>query len=265
LLVAVQRGVYRSSGSPETDEQRLLAAVLAAGDEALASHRSAAWLWEVLPAHALPIEPEITVPSPRRPQLRGVIVHRSLDLHSERSSRRRSIPVTNPLVTMLHLGAVVGQETLEDAIDLGLEKRLFTVRGLEAVHARFGRPGRNGAGALWRLLENRALESQRPDSLLEPRMARLLRTHGLPPADFQYPVTVDGRRYRIDFAYPDRMIAIEIDGLGHEARRTRQQHYDRQNDLAAAGWTVLRFTWTDVTRRPRTVADRIRRALAAAA
>jgi very-short-patch-repair endonuclease len=262
IVIAVHRGVYRLSGVPVTDEQRLLAAVLATHQHALASHRSAAWLWGILPSHAFPIEPEITVPAPRRPRLRGVIVHRSLDLYSERPSTRRTIPVTNPLVTMVHLGAVVGHETLEDALDLGLQKRLFTVSGVRAVHARFGRPGRNGAGALWRVLDDRALGGARADGLLEPRMARLLRDHKLPPAEFQHWVKIGGRRYRIDFAYPDLKIAIEVDGVDtHESRRDVQQDHDRQNDLVDAGWTVLRFTWDDVVRRPAFVARRIERAL----
>jgi very-short-patch-repair endonuclease len=229
-LVRVHRGVYRLAGVPVTDDQRLLAAVLAAEPGALASHRSAAWLWAILRSHAYPIEPEITVP--------------------------------NPLVTVLHLGAVVGQETLEDAVDLGLQKRLFTVAGLRAVHGRFGRCGRNGAGALWRLIDDRALGGQRPEGLLEPRMSRLLRSHGLPKAAFQYWVTVGGKRYRIDFAYPDQMIAIEVDGEeGHVSKRERQRQVTRQNDLVGAGWTVLRFTWDDVVLRPDVVARRIRQAL----
>jgi very-short-patch-repair endonuclease len=262
-LIAVHRAVYRLVGVPVTDEQRLLAAVLAAGDGALASHRSAAWLWRILPTYLLPIEPEITVPSPRRPRLARVIVHRSLDLHSERPSTRRMIPVTNPLVTVMHLGAVVGDEALEDAIDLGLHQRLFTIAGLRALHARFGRSGRNGAGALWRVLDERALGDRPPAGLLEPRMARLLKAHGLPPAVFQHPVKLGGRRYRIDFAYPDQRIAIEVDGEeGHASKRQRQHDLTRQNDLVEAGWTVLRFTWDDVVLRPHVVARRIRWALA---
>ena len=39
------RGVYRHSAAPQTEYQRLLAAVWAGGAAALASHRAAAWLW----------------------------------------------------------------------------------------------------------------------------------------------------------------------------------------------------------------------------
>jgi very-short-patch-repair endonuclease len=258
-IEVVYPAVYRFAGAPAAAHQALLAAVLAAGDGALASHRAAAWLWHLLPERALPVEPEITVPSRRRPRLPRVIVHRSLDLDSERPSRRMGIPVTNPLVTILHLGAVAGDELVEDAIDLGLVNRLFTIDGLDAVHHRFGRPGRNGAGTLRRILNERALGSDRPDGLLSPRMARLLRSFDLPHAVFQHEVWINGESYLIDFAYPEVRLAIEVDGYEtHSSPRALQRDLRRQNDLVAAGWTILRFTWTDVVRRPAYVARRIR-------
>ncbi len=42
-LVPVERGVSLVAGAPVTAEVRLLAKVLSAGDEAVLSHRSAAW------------------------------------------------------------------------------------------------------------------------------------------------------------------------------------------------------------------------------
>src|SRR5262249_10605206 len=41
----ISRGVYRVVGAPRTWEQRALALVLAAGDDAVVSHRSAAYLY----------------------------------------------------------------------------------------------------------------------------------------------------------------------------------------------------------------------------
>jgi very-short-patch-repair endonuclease len=261
-LEPVHPGVYRMAGSPPSPEQGILAAVLGAGDGALASHRAAAWLWRLLPDRLGAPEPEITVPNPRRPRLAGVIVHRSLDLHAERAAWHRGIPLTNPLLTMLHLGAVVGFEVLHDSLEDGVRRRLFTVAGLEAVHHRVGRSGRNGAGALRRLLDDRALGAAPADGLLEPRMAGLLRRYRLPGACFQFEVGIGERTYFIDFAYPDVKLAIEVDGYErHSSPRAMQRDLERQNDLVAAGWTVLRFTWRDVVRRPADVARRIRQQL----
>jgi very-short-patch-repair endonuclease len=65
-----------------------------------------------------------------------------------------------------------------------------------------------------------------------------------------------------DFAFPGRRIAIEVDGWAWhwdvERFRTDRQ---RQNTLELAGWTVLRFTWHDLTHQPAQVAAQIQAAL----
>ena len=56
-------------------------------------------------------------------------------------------------------------------------------------------------------------------------------------------------RYRLDFAIPNKRIAIEIDG--HEYHKTKYQRtHDAQRDrwLFGQGWNVLRFTGTEIHR-----------------
>ncbi|MGI8684339.1 MAG: hypothetical protein ACR2MO_04490 [Acidimicrobiales bacterium] len=196
-LVAAYPSVYRMTGAPVTWEQRLLAAVLAAGDGALASHRSAARLWGVHDDDIL----EVSVPVSRRARLPGVLVHRSVDIGAARPVRHNGVRTTNPLRMLVDLGAVVDGPAVEDALDRALQRRLVTVAGVEAALDEVSRHGRSGAGVLRKVLDERALGTDRPDSLLEPRMARLLRAHNLPPADFQHVVRHDGRFVaRTDFA-----------------------------------------------------------------
>lgn len=254
-LILVYRGVYRLAGAPVTWEQQLLAGVLAAGDDAVASHRSAGRLWEVIDDDVL----ELTVPAARRVRLGGLHVHRSQDLEGARVVLRHGIRTTTPLRMFVDLGAVVSARTLEDAFDRALSRRLVTVAGVEAALDELGRKGRSGAGVLRCVLDQRALGTVRPDGLLEPRMARLLRGFGLPAAAFQYEVWVDGRFVaRIDFAYPEIRLAIEVDGYeAHASPAAFQADRDRQNELTRLGWTILRFTWVDVVRRPEWVAAQI--------
>jgi hypothetical protein len=75
-------------GSPDTPEQRIAAAVLAAGPGALASHRSAARLWGVPRDAADPVD-LILVDRARQSTLGGVVVHRPRD-HLDLSSVRRA-------------------------------------------------------------------------------------------------------------------------------------------------------------------------------
>ncbi|ANV99634.1 endonuclease domain-containing protein [Bradyrhizobium icense] len=54
-------------------------------------------------------------------------------------------------------------------------------------------------------------------------------------------------KYRLDFAIPDKMIAIELDG--HEYHKTKYHRtHDAQRDrwLYGQGWHVLRFTGTEI-------------------
>ena len=67
----------------------------------------------------------------------------------------------------------------------------------------------------------------------------------------------------VDVAFEARRVAIEVDGWAyHHATDRFQRDRSRQNDLVAAGWTVLRFTWADLTRRPGHVLATIQRMIA---
>jgi very-short-patch-repair endonuclease len=61
-----------------------------------------------------------------------------------------------------------------------------------------------------------------------------------------------------DVFFEDVLLVVEIDGKEAHAARF-QSDRDRQNLLVAAGCTVLRFTWDDVSRRPAHVAAQIAR------
>lgn len=248
-VVRVHPGVYRIAGAPNTWEQRQLAAVLAGGPDAAASHRAAAYLWRAWDG-----EPPVEISVPRRQALvlAGVVVHRTRDpmvVH-----HRFGIPTTTPMRTLTDLGAVVPATTVEAVMDRAEAARLVTAASVEWELAGLARPGRRGVGALRQVLHRRALLAVPPDGVLEPRFARLCRQAGLPAPVFQHPVG----RYRVDFAYPRLLIAIEVDGYGpHSSPVAFQADRHRQNQLVGRGWLVLRFTWDDVVRRPQRVAQQI--------
>ena len=53
--------------------------------------------------------------------------------------------------------------------------------------------------------------------------------------------------YRVDFAIPDCLIVIEIDGYDwHKTREQLTADAKRQRALTAAGWTVIRFTGREI-------------------
>jgi len=170
----------------------------------------------------------------------------------------KGIPVTSPARMLIDLGAVAPAATVELTLDRAEAARIVTIRDVEWQLADLARPGRRGSGALRAVLDRRALLETPPDGVLEPRFARLVRIAGLPAPVFQHRVG----RFRVDFAYPELMIAIEVDGFGpHSGARAFQSDRERQNMLVGLGWIVLRFTWADVVKRPDHVARTIANAI----
>ena len=78
-----------------------------------------------------------------------------------------------------------------------------------------------------------------PESPLERRFLRLLRAAGLPEPEVQYPIR-DGERLvaRVDFAYPEIRLAMEVDGYRwHGGRRvlgtrSQQRQWHRRQVVA---------------------------------
>jgi hypothetical protein len=256
-LVALHEGVARFASAPSSDEQRILAAVLAAGEGAMASHTAAAFLWDVeLDGWAV----EVIVPDrSRSPRLPGVQVHRPRDLLDLTPSRRRGVPVTSPLRVLVDLGAVVPEADVERALEQFVVSRVVSLAGVQAVLARHGRPGRTGVGALRAVLDRWMLSGGIPDAEFECTVARLLDVHGLPRPVFHHVIS----GYEVDFAYPELRIAIEVDGWADHGRRGAFES-DRARDLAlhAAGWVVLRLTWLALTNRPGTTLELVRKVMA---
>ncbi|MGQ0832985.1 MAG: DUF559 domain-containing protein [Microthrixaceae bacterium] len=264
-LLSIQPRVYRVAGSPETWHQALHAAALAAGGTV--SHRSAAELWGLIRPSGYV---DVSVRYEHNPRMRPpAIVHRIRDLHPRLAVDREGMRVTDPVRTVIDLGLVMPTWGVRDALGRGLTSRLFTLQEATDLREALGRPGRTGTGILKRLIDARVLSVDGEESLLEARFVDLARRHELPPPALQHEVWHAGRFVaRVDAAYPELRLAIEVDGFESHASPDAFQHdRARQNHLVALGWTVLRFTWRDVVHDPdvvaRTIHDMIARLAAA--
>ncbi|MDQ4070048.1 MAG: type IV toxin-antitoxin system AbiEi family antitoxin domain-containing protein [Actinomycetota bacterium] len=258
-LVPVHRGVYRLPSGSSPPEQPVLAACLAAGPEAVASHRAAAMLWRFRGVDNTGAE--ITVVGDRHLRLASVTVHRTRALDATDMSRVRRIPATAPARTLLDLGAVLAREGVESALEDALMRRLVSLPLLTHTLDRLAGPGRNGAGVLRDLVEERDPATAPTQSVLEDALLRVLRKGGLREPVRQYEVA----GVRLDFAYPEIRLGIEADSrIWHGARTDVQRNSDKGNRLVAHGWRVLHFTWFDVRRRPDHVVSSVARELALA-
>jgi len=259
LLVPVHRGVYRLGGAACSGEQALLAACMAAGGGAVASHRSAGALWGLRGVEGA--DPEIIVPATRCPTLGSVIVHRTARLDEVDVSRRRRVPVTTPARTLLDLGAVLPAPLVESALEDALLRRLVTFALLTTTLERLGGPGRDGAGVLRALVEERDAATAPTQSVLEDELLRVLRRGGLPAPVRQHRVG----RVLLDAAYPEIKLGIEADSrVWHGGRFDVQRNSDKANLLLASGWRVLHFTAGDIRRRASYVVETVAGELAVA-
>jgi very-short-patch-repair endonuclease len=259
--IIVCRGIYRLSAFPVSAQQALLAACRWASPHGVVSHRAAAGLWKLEP-FALEVL-EITVPRPARPVVEGVRVHRSADVEAGDRTQIGVFPITTVTRTLIDLGGVTSNENLEVAFDSALRRRMTTVDRVERRLERMERRGRRGPAAIAGLLSQRSRGVATAESPLETRFSRLLRGSRLPMPVGQYEISDRGLLLgRVDFAYPDRKLAIEVDGYEyHHGRKQWQRDLGRRSSLAALGWRVMHFTHEDLTERPNLVVAGIREAL----
>lgn len=66
---------------------------------------------------------------------------------------------------------------------------------------------------------------------------------------------IEGRKFRFDFAWPEYMLAVEIEGgAGTGGRHTRKRGFqsdcEKYNHALLNGWRVLRFTGSDIVSQP---------------
>ncbi len=258
--VPVFAGVYRMAAAPVTPEQRTLAAVLACGPGAFASHRSAAWLWEL--QDRPPERPAVSVARGSHPRPVGVELHRVRRVAADRLHERRQIWCTDPLHTLVDLASLVTDRELRDAVDRGLASRLVTVAALDAELRRQSAKGRKGIGAL-RAHLRRGFVGAPPPSMLESRTLRLLASAGIHPIAVECP-TGDGW-YRLDIQITGA-VAVEVSGYRyHWSPEQLSADETRRNRIALSGVLVLTYTWWDISRDSARVVREIRQALARAA
>lgn len=253
LWVPARRGVYDVGGSPASWERRVLLEVLSAGTDAFASHLSAACIQRISPLR--PDVIDVTIPHRRHPEpVRGRRIHRTRVLPRSDVTEICGIPVTRVPRTPVDTAGVVVEHKLEQILDTAL------VTGRTSIDAmrRYVRnhPNRPHIDVLKALLSDR--EHGVPESELERVFERLMKRTRMPIPVRQRPI----RRFRVDYAYVDLNIIIEVDGSAtRSTKRDLQRDRRRQNEIALEELLILRFTWDDVTTDEQYVIETVRRAL----
>jgi hypothetical protein len=165
---------------------------------------------------------------------------------------------------LIDLGAVTSAAAVEEAFDGAERDRLVRRGDVERRYRALRARGRNGVGAMTQILDGRVAVERVPRSVLERRALDLLDRAGLPLPVLGFGVRVlSGRVYKLDFAYVEQRVGIELDGHGsHAARTARAADNVRSNALGDVNWKLRRFTYEQVMREPAMVAAAVRSALA---
>jgi hypothetical protein len=229
-----------------------LAAVLAGGPNALLSHVSAGWLWDLTKTSPLPAS--VSAPGYRkpRPPLR---LHEARSLSAQDQALREGIPVTALPRTLLDLAATVRFEWLEKMVERSEDLELFDLRAVEDL---LGRTiGHHGHGRL-----RRAIALYKPSSFtrsgLEKRFLKLCLEAGLPQPRTNFVV----HGLELDCYWPECRFAVELDVFEtHGTRAAFERDRKRQEDLLLHGIAMTRVTGPRLEREPREVVARIRRLL----
>jgi Transcriptional regulator, AbiEi antitoxin len=253
----VFRSVYRLIEM--TDAHDLVRAASAALPGAVVSHESAAEFHDVpFVARGRAV---VSVHTRATHVFPGVTVHRNHDLSVEHVQRLDDLPVTTIPRTVVDLSSVLSEQHIRKIVDRLIAGQVLSVDDLHRVRDQVARRGKPGATALRRILEERGEGPERNASGLERAGLSVIRDGGLPDPTLEYPFPWNQLK-RFDAAYPDSRLGIEWDsrrwhGLIDSFDRDRQ----RDREAILHGWTVLRFTWQDVTMRPQEVVDTVRAVL----
>lgn len=200
--------------------------------------------------------------NPAGQQLRpaeGLMVHRRAGVPLVTVRGR---PTAAPAWTAIEVACGLRRPRALATLDAALRSRRCSRAALEDALAR--QAGRRGVAVLRDLV---SLADPLAESPMESESRLVMIDGGLPSPVLQH-LVVDrsGRTWRVDFAWPDRRVAVEYDGLDWHSG-TAALVYDRQRRAALqeVGWVVVAIIVDDVRRRPQQTLRRIETQLARAA
>jgi hypothetical protein len=240
--ILLRPDVYAVAAAPPSWEQSLLAITLTA--PCLTSHRSTGFLFG-LSGFDQPDRIEVVSTFEQFVRLDGVRGHRSRSLFDVDKSHRLGIPTVTAERALVDLSGSMTTKQLGLVLDDAIRRR---IAGLESFRRCAGRlmPGPGRSMRRVRDVLAQRLPGYSPgDSDLETRALRALIAAGFPPPRQQFRLKLRGKNVRIDLAYPEQRIAIELDswefhGMGN--RTAFRVDRARMNDLLVVGWAPTSFT-----------------------
>jgi hypothetical protein len=261
--IQLHPGVYLTGSGPPTWMQKMLAACLAAGPRAVASHRGGAAVWWLDGTRESLVE--ITAAVPCRPMPRSVVVHRTRRWEDVDRTVYRGIPVTSVNRTLLDYAAVVPRLLVARAVEDAIRRGLTNEGALRRRIAQIGGPGVRGTVLLRDVLDSRP-KGRPARSGFEVMTLDLMLESGFPMPVRRHPVRDETGLIvaELDLAYPEKMVGIEPGGdKWHSTEAQVRRDEERKVLLRRLGWNITDLTWDMVVHHPALAVAAIRRALRA--
>ena len=233
-----------------------MGACLWAGEGAAVSNAAAARLWGLAGFQSASVE--ISTTRPKRNVALQFDVHRVREEIGREIQSLAGIPVTSVRCTLLDLAGIKHWRA-ERALDQALARELTSLGQMWLLYEHHWTRGRRGIAILRSFLRERTPGNTPDDSELERLLDEIIRDFDLPEPSRQLWIDLPDKRVRIDHAYPDARLLIEVDSYAwHSDREAFEADRQRDNELQLLGWRVLRFTWAQLRYEPQNVATMIR-------
>ncbi len=243
-LHEVFRGVFVFGPRRISRKGRWVAAILASGEGAVLSHRSAARFWRLLPPAAERVD--VTC-SGKRVRRDGIVGRRS-DLREDEWVVEDGIPVTSVFRTIFDLAAVASRREVERALHEAEVRQLTDRVSLPMLLGRY--PGRRGTRVLRDLLGSDAPMGITRNEFEEAFLA-LVDACGLPRPRMNAPLALRGRFIEVDALWQHERLAVELDSRGvHGTKKHFETDRQRDRILVAEGYRTMRVTWWQLRDEP---------------
>jgi hypothetical protein len=189
---------------------------------------------------------EVTKPHGANRRVGRVWIHGSLWLPDHHTTTRGPIRIVTPARMLCDIAGQVRQQKLARAVDNCLSLNLVKIDALIKTFEEWARRGRTGSAAMREVLEPRGEGYVAPASELEAEFLDFLDAVGLPHPAREVALGDDEEPIgRVEMVYRDVKVLVELDGRrNHTALLDREADALRDMRLTAAGWRVLRVTWT---------------------
>jgi very-short-patch-repair endonuclease len=252
-LSRLHRGVYLV-GHTSTWLTPFMAAALAGGFNAAVSHRSATYLYKLLPYPAQPGPVHITVPQRHRVGDDNLVIHETSTLEPHEVREVEGIPVISPVRTLIDFaGTGCTDYELESAVAEAFALRLTNRAALLRAVRKTGR--RRGVSRLRALLDG-GRGPKRTRSGPERRLLSLLRNAGLPEPLTNHKIGP----WEVDFFWPAQSFVVEVDAYStHSSPFAFERDRRKDAELSDHGLAVLRVTRVQLRDEPEQVIARLRR------